>query len=124
VVFVTHDIGAAVEVADRIAVMYAGRIVEEGTVARADPLAAPSVHAGPAAQPRHGALARARGWRPSAARRRTCRRCRPAAPSPSRCRWPSDACRAAPPPVQLSPATGALHATEAAPPCHLARLTA
>lgn len=33
VVFVTHDIGAAVEVADRIAVMYAGRIVEEGPAA-------------------------------------------------------------------------------------------
>jgi len=32
VVFVTHDIGAALEVADRIAVMYAGRIVEEGPV--------------------------------------------------------------------------------------------
>ena len=31
IIFVTHDIGAAVEVADRIAVMYAGRIVEEGT---------------------------------------------------------------------------------------------
>ena len=31
VVFVTHDLGAAVEVADRIAVMYAGRIVEEGS---------------------------------------------------------------------------------------------
>ncbi|MFO6418822.1 ABC transporter ATP-binding protein [Hylemonella sp. W303a] len=31
IVFVTHDIGAAVEVADRMAVMYAGRIVEEGT---------------------------------------------------------------------------------------------
>jgi peptide/nickel transport system ATP-binding protein len=30
IVFVTHDIGAAIEVADRIAVMYAGRIVEEG----------------------------------------------------------------------------------------------
>jgi peptide/nickel transport system ATP-binding protein len=30
VIFVTHDIGAAVEVADRIAVMYAGRIVEQG----------------------------------------------------------------------------------------------
>lgn len=30
-IFVTHDIGAAIEVADRIAVMYAGRIVEEGT---------------------------------------------------------------------------------------------
>ncbi len=32
VIFVTHDIGAAVEVADRVAVMYAGRIVEEGPV--------------------------------------------------------------------------------------------
>jgi peptide/nickel transport system ATP-binding protein len=32
VIFVTHDIGAAIEVADRIAVMYAGRIVEEGSV--------------------------------------------------------------------------------------------
>jgi peptide/nickel transport system ATP-binding protein len=30
--FVTHDIGVAVEVADRIAVMYAGRIVEIGAV--------------------------------------------------------------------------------------------
>jgi peptide/nickel transport system ATP-binding protein len=33
VIFVTHDIGVAVEVADRIAVMYAGRIVETGPVA-------------------------------------------------------------------------------------------
>jgi peptide/nickel transport system ATP-binding protein len=32
VLFVTHDIGAAVEVADRVAVMYAGRIVEQGPV--------------------------------------------------------------------------------------------
>jgi len=31
IVFVTHDIGAAVEVADTIAVMYAGRIVEQGS---------------------------------------------------------------------------------------------
>ena len=30
-IFVTHDLGAAVEVADRVAVMYAGRIVEEGS---------------------------------------------------------------------------------------------
>lgn len=34
VIFVTHDIGAAVEVADRIAVMYAGRIVEQGSVSQ------------------------------------------------------------------------------------------
>lgn len=31
VIFVTHDIGVAVEVSDRIAVMYAGRFVETGT---------------------------------------------------------------------------------------------
>jgi len=33
IVFVTHDIGVAVEIADKIAVMYAGRIVESGSVA-------------------------------------------------------------------------------------------
>ena len=34
IVFVTHDIGAAAEVADRMAVMYAGRIVEQGPAAQ------------------------------------------------------------------------------------------
>ena len=34
VIFVTHDIGVAVEVADRIAVMYAGRIIESGPCGR------------------------------------------------------------------------------------------
>ncbi len=32
VIFVTHDIGVAVEVADKLAVMYAGEFVETGTV--------------------------------------------------------------------------------------------
>jgi peptide/nickel transport system ATP-binding protein len=32
IIFVTHDIGVAAEIADRIAVMYAGRIVETGSV--------------------------------------------------------------------------------------------
>ena len=40
VVFVTHDIGVAIEVADRVSVMYAGRIVETG--ARADVLGRPA----------------------------------------------------------------------------------
>ena len=30
VIFVTHDIGVAIEICDRVAVMYAGRIVEQG----------------------------------------------------------------------------------------------
>ncbi|MCW5746187.1 MAG: ABC transporter ATP-binding protein [Alphaproteobacteria bacterium] len=33
VIFVTHDVGVAVEIADRLAVMYSGRIVEAGTTA-------------------------------------------------------------------------------------------
>jgi peptide/nickel transport system ATP-binding protein len=32
VIFVTHDIGVAIEICDRVAVMYAGQIVEEGTL--------------------------------------------------------------------------------------------
>lgn len=39
-IFVTHDLGVACEVADRIAVMYAGRFVETGTAA--DVMASPS----------------------------------------------------------------------------------
>nr|UXE45554.1 oligopeptide transport ATP-binding protein OppD [uncultured bacterium] len=39
IIFVTHDLGVAAEIADRIAVMYAGRIVEQGPVA--DVLRAP-----------------------------------------------------------------------------------
>jgi peptide/nickel transport system ATP-binding protein len=32
VLFVTHDVGVAAEISDRVAVMYAGRLVETGTV--------------------------------------------------------------------------------------------
>jgi peptide/nickel transport system ATP-binding protein len=32
VIFVTHDIGVAVEICDRVAVMYAGQIIEQGTL--------------------------------------------------------------------------------------------
>jgi peptide/nickel transport system ATP-binding protein len=32
VIFVTHDIGVAIEICDRVAVMYAGQIIERGTM--------------------------------------------------------------------------------------------
>jgi peptide/nickel transport system ATP-binding protein len=32
VIFVTHDIGVAIEICDRVGVMYAGQIVEQGTL--------------------------------------------------------------------------------------------
>jgi peptide/nickel transport system ATP-binding protein len=34
VIFVTHDIGVAIEICDRVAVMYAGEIVETGTLSQ------------------------------------------------------------------------------------------
>jgi peptide/nickel transport system ATP-binding protein len=33
VIFVTHDLGVAAQIADKVAVMYAGRIIEYGSVA-------------------------------------------------------------------------------------------
>ena len=44
VVFVTHDVGVAVEVADRIAVMYAGRLVEVGPTEAVIDRAGASLH--------------------------------------------------------------------------------
>lgn len=49
IMFVTHDIGVAVEVADKMAVMYAGRFVETGSVA--------DVFSNPAHHYTHGLMA-------------------------------------------------------------------
>jgi len=98
VVFVSHDIGVATEIADRIAVMYAGRIVEQGPVGEIirDPrhpytrgLLASTVHRGerarrltaiPGAPPDLASLPQGCAFAP-------------------RCPQAGDDCRAAPPPA-------------------------
>ena len=48
VVVVTHDLGLAWNIADRIAVMYLGRVVECGTTEEVLDRAAAPLHPGPA----------------------------------------------------------------------------
>ena len=104
-IFVTHDIGVAVEVADRIAVMYAGRIVEVGAVR--DVIRSPS-------HPYTAALlaTRARGGRLSGNRLPAIAGSPPdLANLPAgcafapRCAFVREACRAAPP-AAIDVATG------------------
>ena len=45
IVLITHDLGVVAEMAERVAVMYAGQIVEEADDAGAVPRAAAPVHA-------------------------------------------------------------------------------
>ncbi len=99
VIFVTHDIGAAVEVADRIAVMYAGRIVEEGTAREL--IRAPR-HPYTIALLRsraHGAMARGARLDTIAGAPPDLSALPPGCAFAARCALATDACRAAQPPV-------------------------
>ena len=104
VVFVTHDIGAAVEVADRIAVMYAGRIVEEGT---ARELIRSPRHPYTIAllQSRaHGAMARGTRLETIGGAPPDLSALPPGCAFAERCRFATDACRVAQPPaIELAP---------------------
>ena len=85
-ILITHDLGVVADVADRIAVMYAGRIVEQADVFELYAAAGPPVHQGPAgvdpAAGPEGPGAR-RDRRPAA---EPARGSRPAAPFNPRCR--------------------------------------
>ena len=70
VIFVTHDIGAAVEVADRIAVMYAGRIVELASARDLDPAGTSPLYTGAAEGPRRQRAACNDPWQPAGDHRR------------------------------------------------------
>ena len=70
VMLITHAMGVVAETAQRVVVMYAGKVVEEAPVERAVRQPAPSLHAGPdpldpAHRPRRPRTRR--GWRPSPA---------------------------------------------------------
>jgi ABC-type dipeptide/oligopeptide/nickel transport system ATPase component len=48
ILFITHNLGVVAEMADRVVVMYAGKVVEEGERARHLQVAAPSLYPRPA----------------------------------------------------------------------------
>ena len=107
-IFVTHDIAAAVEISDRLAVMYAGRIVEQGEVA--DVLARPAHHytrglmaSTVSAEMRGQPLAAIAGAPPDLAQ------LPPGCAFAPRCQQATDRCRAEVPPLQVTDADAVHH---------------
>jgi peptide/nickel transport system ATP-binding protein len=98
VIFVTHDVGVAVEVSDRMAVMYGGRIVERGSAADVIRRTAHPYPQGLLASTVHGAMRGTRleaipGAPPDLSRMPTGCAFAP------RCRLADDTCRSVAPPI-------------------------
>ena len=97
-ILITHDLGVVADVADRIAVMYAGRIVETAPVH--------DIYGRPPTRTPRACSTRSRGWTRRAASctrsrgcRRTCCASRPAAPSTRAARARRTVCRTDVPPL-------------------------
>ncbi|MBN8925973.1 MAG: dipeptide ABC transporter ATP-binding protein DppD [Rhodospirillales bacterium 69-11] len=106
IVFVTHDVGVAAEISDRIAVMYAGRFVESGTTREIMRDPRHPYTQGLLASTVHGAMRGAKletipGTPPNLAS------LPPGCAFAPRCRYAIDACRAGDVPVVTGP-TGAM----------------
>ena len=81
VILVTHDLGVVAEIADRVLVMYAGRIVEEGPKEAVFRIRSIPIPGACSPRSRRSKASARGGWRPSPARRRRFQPCRRAAPS-------------------------------------------
>lgn len=100
ILFITHDLGVVAEIADRVAVMYAGRIVEEAPVADLFnhprmPYTAGLLRSVPRLDTRAGRLASIEGTVPPPHRRP------PGCPFHTRCDHRVDRCAESLPPLEL-----------------------
>ncbi|MGD0433587.1 MAG: ABC transporter ATP-binding protein, partial [Acetobacteraceae bacterium] len=106
IVFVTHDVGAAAEISDRIAVMYAGRFVESGTAREIIRTPRHPYTEGLLASTVHGGM-RGTKHRTIPGAPPTLAQLPPGCAFAARCRYAIDACRQGDVPVAISP-TGAM----------------
>lgn len=98
IVFVTHDMGVAAEISDRIAVMYAGRFVESGTAREVIRTPKHPYTEGLLASTVHGGM-RGTKLQTIPGTPLTCRGCQPGRAFAPRCRHAVQACRSEDVPV-------------------------